>query len=115
VLTMTTDAVHLLREARSAAEVPDCYGVRILGEQDAATGVIMGLGFAEEPFPGDQVTEQEGMRLFGAREVAEPLSATTIDASKDDGEPRLLLCPSEAEGGEGEATAPGENGGTPAS
>jgi Fe-S cluster assembly iron-binding protein IscA len=112
VLNMTSDAAALLREARSAAEVPDSFGVRVFAEQDAASGVSIGLGFAEEPFPGDQVSEQEGMRLFIAKEVAEPLSSTTIDASKDDGEPRLLLRPSGEQGAE--TTPPEENGETPA-
>jgi Fe-S cluster assembly iron-binding protein IscA len=102
VLNMTSDAAQLLREARNAAEVPDNYGVRVFAEQDAAKGVSIGLGFAEEPFPGDEVSEQEGMRLFIAKEVAEPLAATTIDAAKEEGEgeARLVLRPSEEAGGQ---------------
>jgi Fe-S cluster assembly iron-binding protein IscA len=99
VLNMTSDAAALLKEARNAAEVPDEYGVRIFAEQNTETGVSIGLGFAEAPFPGDEISEQEGVRLFVAQEVAGPLASTTIDAAKDDGEARLVLRPSEENNG----------------
>jgi hypothetical protein len=43
---------------------------------------------------GDQVTEQEGLKLFVAPELADPLTDAAIDVTKaDDGASRLVFRP----------------------
>jgi hypothetical protein len=40
------------------------------------------LEFIEQPLPGDEVGESEGMRMFVASDIAEVLASQTIDSSE---------------------------------
>jgi Fe-S cluster assembly iron-binding protein IscA len=94
VLEITPDAAMLLFEIRRGQEVPDSYGLRVFPESTEPGEVTIGLGFTDEPVPGDQVTEQDGMRVFVAQELAGPLDDTAIDITGgNNGVSRLVFRP----------------------
>jgi Fe-S cluster assembly iron-binding protein IscA len=94
VLEITHDAATLLFEIRRGQEVPDSYGLRVFPESTEPGEVTIGLGFTDEPVPGDQVSEQDGMRVFVAQELAAPLEDTAIDITPGtNGVSRLIFRP----------------------
>jgi Fe-S cluster assembly iron-binding protein IscA len=93
MLQITHAAVDLLNQIRQNADIPTEAGIRVYPEQTSGDEVSIGIGFTDGPMPGDQVSEQEGMRLFVAPEIAGPLDSTMIDVSKTDGESQLIFCP----------------------
>jgi Fe-S cluster assembly iron-binding protein IscA len=94
VLEITHDAATLLTEIRRGQEVPETYGLRVFPETTEPGEVTIGLGFTDQPIPGDQVTEQDGMRVFVAPELASPLEDTAIDVSAgDNGASKLVFRP----------------------
>jgi Fe-S cluster assembly iron-binding protein IscA len=93
VLEITHGAAALLTEIRRGQDVPETYGLRVFPESTAPGEVTIGLGFTDVPADGDEVTEQDGMRVFVARELAAPLEDAAIDVSGDDGAARLVFRP----------------------
>ncbi len=100
VLQITHGAASLLTELRRGQDVPETYGLRVFPESNEPGEVTIGLGFTDAPAAGDQVTEQDGMKVFVAPELAEPLQDAAIDVTKADGAERLVFRP-QAENGEG--------------
>lgn len=101
MLEITHPAAELLTEIRRGQEVPETYGLRVFPEATTPGEVTIGLGFAESPADGDQVTEQDGMKVFVAPELAEPLENAAIDVTGENGTPRLVFRP---QGADGDAT-----------
>lgn len=99
MLQITHAAAELLAEVRREQDVPDDHGLRVFAETSNADEVSIGLGFTDTPAEGDQVTEQEGMKVFVAQEVAAPLTDAAIDVTPaNNGATRLVFRPqSEAE------------------
>lgn len=94
MLQITPAAAALLNEVRRDQDVPDDHGLRVFAETSNADEVTIGLGFTDSPADGDQVSEQEGMKVFVAPEVAAPLTDTTIDVTAaDNGAARLVFRP----------------------
>jgi Fe-S cluster assembly iron-binding protein IscA len=93
VLEITEGAAALLTELRKGQEVPDDYGVRVFPESTEPGEITIGLGFANGPAEGDQVTEREGLKVFVAPELATPLQDAAIDVAQDDGAARLVFRP----------------------
>lgn len=91
MLQMTDSAAALLSHIRDASAVPDTYGVRIFAQEISDDEVSVGLGFTDRPMDGDQVSEQGGVRLFVAREIAEPLADTLIDVAGTNGGSHLIF------------------------
>ena len=104
MLEITHGAAELLTEIRRGQEVPENYGLRVFPESTAPGEVTIGLGFTDVPAEGDEVTEQDGMRVFVARELAAPLQDAAIDVTGDNGATRLVFRPKEDD--EGGAAAP---------
>jgi Fe-S cluster assembly iron-binding protein IscA len=100
MLQMTTRAAALLNQIRSTSDIPVDAGVRVYAEQATGDQVSIGVGFIDNPMPGDQVIEQEGVKLFVAPEVAAPLDNTIIDVTRDNGESQLIFTPQPAGGPE---------------
>ncbi|NJD27884.1 MAG: hypothetical protein FIA92_06260 [Chloroflexi bacterium] len=77
--------------------------VRVRGERgaDAAAGARfvpsgrgrVGLTFAPQPKPGDQVVESSEIPVYLAPEVADKLDKTTIDVREKDGKVGLVMRP----------------------
>ena len=105
MLEITHDAATLLTEIRRGQDVPDSYGLRVFPESTEPGEVTIGLGFTDEPAPDDEVTEQDGMRVFVARELAEPLEDAAIDTTPGtNGASRLVFRPKD--GADAESMAP---------
>ena len=93
MLQITHGAATFLSELRRGQEVPDTYGLRVFPESTEPGEVTIGLGFTDTPQEGDQVTEQDGLRVFVAPELAAPLEDAAIDVTGDNGTPRLVFRP----------------------
>lgn len=96
MLLITHDAAELISELRRNQDVPDDHGLRVFAESidAAADEVTIGLGFTDAPAVGDQVTEQEGLKLFVARELTAPLDDAAIDVTPaTNGVQRLVFRP----------------------
>jgi Fe-S cluster assembly iron-binding protein IscA len=79
MVQLTQAAAAQVAQTRKSAGVPETYGLRFFGEPQAGGGITLGLTFAEVPAEDDQVTEQQGTRLFVAPEVIEPLASAALD------------------------------------
>lgn len=91
MLQLTHAAANQVAQARESQGLPDTFGLRIFGEQQAGGGLSLSLAFAEVPADDDQVSEQEGTRLFLAPEVVEPLSAAALDVQDTPEGAQLVL------------------------
>jgi Fe-S cluster assembly iron-binding protein IscA len=98
VLEITQGAAALLTELRAGQDVPDSYGVRVFPESTEPGEVTIGLGFADSPADGDQVTEKDGLKVFVAPELATPLQDAAIDVEGGNGASRLVFRPQDGEG-----------------
>jgi len=98
MLQMTTRAAELLNHIRSSSDIPNEAGVRVYAEEANGHEVSIGVGFIDQPVPGDQVSEQAGVKLYVAPEVAEPLENTMIDVAGQNGESLLVFRPQEGAG-----------------
>lgn len=97
MLQVSDSAISVLREARTAQEVPDTYGVRVFAQADEAGEAALALAFAERPAEGDQVTEEDGTEIFVAPELAEPLAESVLDVEQTSEGPQLALVPQDDE------------------
>ena len=79
MLKLTNAAASQVAEARQAQGLPETAGLRVFGEPQPGGGMTVGLTFAEVPAADDEVTEQEGTRVFVAPEVVGPLSSAALD------------------------------------
>ena len=93
MLQITRDAATFLSELRRGHDMPDTYGLRVFPESTAPGEVSIGLGFTDVPLEGDHVTEQDGLRVFVAPELAEPLEDAEIDVAGEGGTPRIVFRP----------------------
>lgn len=69
----------------------DSAGVRISGTVDDSGALSLELMLQEEPEPTDEVNDQEGIRVFLAPEVSEPLSEFELDVAEEEDGARLQL------------------------
>jgi Fe-S cluster assembly iron-binding protein IscA len=106
MLQMTDRAADLLRNLRQEAKLPENTGVRVFSEVGASGEATVSIGFTPEPLPSDAVTEQAGMRLFVAPEIAAPLESAVMDVIAENGESQLIFRPAEDGGG---ASTPAES------
>ena len=98
MLEITHDAATLLTEIRRGQDVPDSFGLRVFPESTEPGEVTIGLGFTDEPVQGDQVTEQDGIRVFVAQELATPLEDTAIDITpSSNGASKLVFRPKDVD------------------
>ncbi len=97
MLEITHGAAALLTELRKGQDVPEDYGLRVFPETAQPGEVTIGLGFTDQPAAGDQVAEQEGMKVFVAQELAAPLEDAAIDVTQQDGDSRLVFRPKNPE------------------
>jgi Fe-S cluster assembly iron-binding protein IscA len=94
VLQITHDAAELITALRRGQDVPDDHGLRIYAEESDPNEITIALGFTDAPATGDQITEQDGLKVFVAPEVAAPLQDAAIDVTPaDDGAQRLVFRP----------------------
>lgn len=80
MLTLTENAVQVIRSLTDQPEVPEGAGLRIA--TDPTAGALT-LSLAAEPVAGDQVVDEAGARLFLESTAAEILDDKALDAAVD--------------------------------
>lgn len=86
MLQLTPEATSHLVRVRRKRGLDDQNGARFVSR-----GAGVGLTFAAAPEPGDRVIEQKDIPVFVAREVAEALDGSVIDARLEQGTSVLVL------------------------
>lgn len=79
MLTLTDNAVLVIRDLTAQEEVPVGAGLRIASDP---TGSLI-LSLAEQPQRGDQVVDAAGARIFLDPESAQVLEDKALDAAVD--------------------------------
>ncbi|HEX5597093.1 MAG TPA: adhesin [Micromonosporaceae bacterium] len=81
MLTLTENAVMVIRDLAAQQGNPQVAGVRISADDGMDSFVIEAV---PEPEPGDQVIEDLGARAFLDAEAAQTLDDKALDAGIDD-------------------------------
>ncbi|MEU1751111.1 iron-sulfur cluster biosynthesis family protein [Micromonospora matsumotoense] len=81
MLTMTDNAVLVIRDLAAQQDVAQDGGLRIAADTEAGA---LTIELVPVPAQGDQVVDTEGARIFLDPEAAELLNDTSVDASVDD-------------------------------
>jgi iron-sulfur cluster assembly protein len=83
MLTVTKEAVALLKDAKTAEGAADEAGIRIRrGVTANESKISIGFAISDEPDPDDEEFEQEGLRIFVEDVLIEPLDGRTLDVSE---------------------------------
>jgi Fe-S cluster assembly iron-binding protein IscA len=93
MLEVTEKAAALLKAAKSAQGASDNAGIRIQRAAVPERDDTIAIGFAlrDEPQPGDNATEQHGLRFFIDPALVAPLDGRTLDVSEGDELPELVF------------------------
>ncbi|MFF5171488.1 HesB/IscA family protein [Micromonospora sp. NPDC000089] len=81
MLTMTDNAVLVIRDLASQQDVAQDGGLRIAADTEAGS---LTIELVPQPEQGDQVVDTEGARIFLDADAAELLNDTSVDAVVDD-------------------------------
>ncbi|MEU6073369.1 adhesin [Micromonospora sp. NPDC047074] len=81
MLTMTDNAVMVIRDLATQQDVAQDGGVRIAADTDAGS---LTVELVAEPVEGDQVVDNQGARIFLDSDAADLLGDASVDASVDD-------------------------------
>jgi Fe-S cluster assembly iron-binding protein IscA len=81
MLTMTDNAVLVIRDLAAQEDVAEDGGVRIAADTEAGS---LTIELVAEPVEGDQVVDTQGARIFLDSDAAELLTDTSVDATVDD-------------------------------
>jgi len=83
VLTLTDNAVSVIRTLITQPEVPEGSGLRIAADVTDDSGGLT-LSLAPSPLEGDQVMDNGGARLFLEPTAASVLDDKALDATVDE-------------------------------
>ncbi|HSL97636.1 MAG TPA: hypothetical protein VK831_03600 [Candidatus Deferrimicrobiaceae bacterium] len=86
MVQLTQEATKHLVRVRGERGIDSGAGARFV-----PSGKGVGLTFAPEPKPGDQVVEGADIPVYLAPEVADKLEEKTIDVSEKDGKVGLVM------------------------
>jgi iron-sulfur cluster assembly protein len=81
MLTMTDNAVMVIRDLAVQQDVAEGGGLRIAADTDAGS---LTIELVPQPVQGDEVVDNQGARIFLDSDAAELLNDTAVDASVDD-------------------------------
>ncbi|WP_432957168.1 HesB/IscA family protein [Micromonospora haikouensis] len=81
MLTMTDNAVLVIRDLAAQEDVAEGGGLRIAADTDAGS---LTIELVPEPVQGDQVVDHQGARIFLDSDAADLLTDTSVDATVDD-------------------------------
>lgn len=81
MLTMTDNAVMVIRDLAVQQDVAEGGGLRIAADTDAGS---LTIELVPQPVQGDKVVDTEGARIFLDSDAAELLDDTSVDATVDD-------------------------------
>jgi Fe-S cluster assembly iron-binding protein IscA len=80
MLTVTKEAVAVLKAAKTAQGAADEAGIRIRrGVTVNESEISVGFAISDEPDPDDEEFEQDGLRIFVEDVLIEPLDGRTLD------------------------------------
>jgi Fe-S cluster assembly iron-binding protein IscA len=88
---LTHAAALKVADVRRTQGVPDTAGLRVFEQARSNGERSFGLAFSEAPAEDDEVSEQEGTRVFLAPEVAAPLARSALDVESTPEGPKLVL------------------------
>lgn len=80
MLTLTDNAVLVIRDLTTQQQAPEGAGLRIASDSQAGA---LTLSLVAEPAQGDQVVDGSGARVFLDPEAAEILDDKALDAAVD--------------------------------
>lgn len=81
MLTMTDNAVLVIRDLAAQQDLAEAGGLRIAADTEAGS---LSIELVPEPVQGDQVVDAQGARIFLDSDAAELLNDTAVDAVVDD-------------------------------
>ncbi|MGC5031746.1 adhesin [Micromonospora sp. DT229] len=81
MLTMTDNAVLVIRDLAAQQDVTEGGGVRIAADTQAGS---LTVELVAAPVEGDQVVDTQGARIFLDSDAADLLGDASVDASVDD-------------------------------
>ncbi|MET7945936.1 adhesin [Micromonospora sp. NPDC005324] len=81
MLTMTDNAVLVIRDLANQQDVAQDGGVRIAADTEAGS---LSVELVPEPVQGDRVVDNQGARIFLDEDAAELLGDASVDATVDD-------------------------------
>ncbi|WP_410809558.1 adhesin [Micromonospora sp. 067-2] len=81
MLTMTDNAVLVIRDLANQQDVAEDGGVRIAADAEAGS---LTVELVPEPVQGDRVVDNQGARIFLDEDAAELLGDASVDATVDD-------------------------------
>ncbi|MEV0156966.1 iron-sulfur cluster biosynthesis family protein [Micromonospora sp. NPDC050686] len=81
MLTMTDNAVLVIRDLTVQQDVAPSGGLRIAADTEAGS---LTIELVPQPAQGDQVVDNQGARIFLDSDAAELLGETSVDATVDD-------------------------------
>ncbi|MET8045290.1 MULTISPECIES: adhesin [unclassified Micromonospora] len=81
MLTMTDNAVLVIRDLANQQDVAQDGGVRIAADTEAGS---LTVELVPEPVQGDRVVDNQGARIFLDEDAAELLGDASVDATVDD-------------------------------
>jgi iron-sulfur cluster assembly protein len=93
MLTVTKRAVELLKATKAAKGVEENSGIRIRrgAMPDDSEKIGIGLQISDEPRPGDDELEQEGLRIFVEDALIDPLDGRTLDVRDSEEGPEFVF------------------------
>ncbi|MEH0927617.1 adhesin [Micromonospora sp. CPCC 205558] len=81
MLTMTDNAVLVIRDLANQQDVAQDGGVRIAADTEAGS---LTVELVPQPVQGDRVVDNQGARIFLDEDAAELLGDASVDATVDD-------------------------------
>jgi Fe-S cluster assembly iron-binding protein IscA len=84
-----------LKAAKTAQGAPPEAGVRIVKgvvpDDSQQSALAVGFAISEDPAPDDEELEHNGLRIFVAETLIEPLDGRTLDVQQGDDGPELIF------------------------
>lgn len=93
MFTLTPAAAAELAQFRHSRGISDSAGIRASADPAGDGQLRVALAFSELPAEDDQVTEQQGTKVFVAADLVEPLAETALDVAQTPEGPELRLTP----------------------
>lgn len=94
MLKVTSEAAAVLKAARNDVGASPEAGLRIRraeAAQDGSKSIAVALAFIDQPDPDDQTVEEDGLKVYVAGDLVEPLAAKTLDVRSTEQGAELVL------------------------
>lgn len=86
MLTLTDQALDVVRGLTQSADAPDNAGLRL-----APGGDGLELSVVDTPSPGDAVIDNDGVKVFVEQQASQLLDEQTLDATVTEGQVAFFL------------------------